>query len=412
MIRGFWVQISVIFAYQLLALPAISETRVAMVIGNSNYQHASQLSNPRNDAEAVANALQELGFDVFQGTDLTLSGFDQILRKFTQSLTSADVALVFYAGHGAQVDGTNYLIPVDATLDNVSDLTQRAVSLRQIREVMERRPRINLLFFDACRNDPFLLKLSKKPRANSRALTPGWANVAPARGTYISFASAEGETASDGEGNNSPFTKSLLKHIGTQGKDVQLMMRDVRQEVIDATNGSQVPWERSSLTSQFAFKNTTVQETEPELNLTAAKTSYQKGEPITLTITPPMDCRLTLINVDAGGKSCLLFPHPKLEDAIIKGGETLTFPPRGALRLNEVGEETFVAMCNASETALTEARRDTRAIDCSKGAADRSFNDKVLETVTFDLDDDGEQNRQQQEPQRVLRGSLTVTVTE
>ncbi len=278
-------------------------------------------------------------------------------------------------------------------------------------------PRTNVLIFDACRNNPFAGRIARSLGDRAKTVGQGWAAVTPGRDTYISFATAPGTTASDGSGRNSPFTSALLSRMSTEGQDVQLMMRGVRADVIEATRGSQVPWEHSSLISSFAFASA-----KPPVAalITAERTSFKRGESIQLAITPSEDCRLTLLNVDKAGKSCLLLPHPKLPDTVLKAGQRTVFPPKGALRLEQPGEETFVAMCNASEAAKAQAVRTSRLIDCSKGAADRSFNDKVFETVTFDIDDAGDKAGAAAKPAgdtsaprlSVLRGSLTVTVSE
>lgn len=400
------------FAWLFVVLPAKAENRVALVIGNSAYINAGPLPNPRNDAEDVTGALKRLGFEVIEGMDLTVRDFANILLTFSERLKDADVALLFYAGHGMAVDGKNYLIPIDAELNSAADLEIEAISLERIQAHMERRPRTNLLVFDACRNNPFTRRIARALGSRSTAIQTGWAEVNPAKGTYISFATEPGDIASDGIGRNSPFTSALLKHIGTENLDIQLMMRSVRREVIEATGGDQVPWERSSLISSFAFLQKGRQTATPFI--ASDKSSYAQGDKIRLVITPPEDCRLTLLNVDNTGKSCLLFPHPKLPDTVLKRGERVMFPPKGSLTLDEAGEETFVAMCNASEAAKKKASRNTTQIDCSKGAADRAFNDQFLETVTFSLEDDDPDTKASDaalsEKQTILRGSLTVNV--
>ena len=397
--------------------PAQAEHRVALVIGNGDYLHAGKLKNPRNDAEDIGLKLQGLGFDVFEGTDLTVQGTRTILGQFAAALRTADVALVFYAGHGVQIDGANYIVPVDAQWQTADELAANAVSLQEIQTILRARPRLNLILFDACRDNPFLNTRSLS--RGGRNIAQGWAAIAqPSVDTYISFASAEGRVAADGVGRNSPFTAALLKEIGRNDEDIQTMMRRVRQAVIEETGGSQTPWERSSMISSFAFGRAGQRNVVSQPWLTAARSNYVRGEKIKLTITPPEDCRLTLINVDNKGKSCLLFPHPKLPDEVLKAGVPVTFPPRGSLRLHEAGEETFIAMCNASKEAKQAAKRDTTLINCSKGGSDQVYNDKLLETVVFDLDDDGSQDiarsndpRPAQAGQQVLRETLTVRVS-
>ena len=395
-----------------MATAAIAETRVALVIGNSAYTHAKPLANPANDAADMAALLDRLGFDVTTAIDLKIADVPEKLIAFEKKLRNADVALLFFAGHGISVSGENYLIPVDARLEDAGNLDLEAVALSRIQALMERRPRTNILLFDACRDNPFAEVIKRSLGTRSALLGRGWAQVKPGKGTFISFATAPGDTAADGVGRNSPFTTALLQHLPVTGADVQLQMRDVRRDVIAATNGDQVPWEHSSLIAGFAFASAT--RGIGDKLIAADRPSFKRGETIKLTITPPKDCRLTLINVDKAGQSCLLFPHPKLPDEPLKAGQSITFPPKGALRLDEPGEETFVAMCNATDAARNAAVRDVKVIDCSKGAADRSFNDKVLETVTFDLDApaDGATSAAPRDTDALIRGSITVTVSE
>lgn len=394
---------------------AHAEHRVALVIGNSAYPGKARLANPANDAEDIGNRLQELGFDVYQGTDLTIAGFDRILRSFRDALKTADVALLFYAGHGASINGVNYLIPVDAKFGDGAKFTAQAISLKDIQALMEYRPRTNLLFFDACRNNPFLQNLTKSFGGEKSPVRPGWANIAPAHGTYISFASAEGEVASDGsDKRNSPFTSALLEHIGEPNKDVQLMMRDVRKHVIDETNGAQVPWEKGSLVSKFVFAQRAESPEEEPLIIQSNKKVYAKGEKLKLSVTARQNCRLTLLNVDDKGKSCLLFPNKYLADETLKAGKTFVFPPKGSMRVEEAGEETFIAMCNASPEAKAAAQRTATQINCSKGPSDRRFNDNVLETVVLDFSEEEEtedQSASTKSAPTVLKSSITISVT-
>lgn len=409
-----------VWALLSIAIPASAEMRVALVIGNSNYEHANALTNPKNDAHDIAAKLTALGFDVVHGVDLTVQSFNYKLREFAGKLRRADVALLFYAGHGVAVGGINYLVPVDAQLDSEGDLEIEAVSLATIQRIMESRPRTNILIFDACRNNPFTRSISRSLGKNRSSLVrSGWASVDPATGTYISFATKPGDVASDGEGRNSPFTKALLSHIDTPGVDIEVMMKQVRKDVIAATraNGkTQTPWARTSMVSNFVFGHQT-QSLARQLTgdfITSDKTSYKQGDKIKLYITPPKDCRLTLLNLDKTGQSCQQFPHPALQDNVLKAGQRFVFPPKGSLTLAEAGEETFVAMCNASDEAKAAATRNTRSAGCSKGASDRTFNQKTLELAIFDPNDKGGTSSSGTTPtakkQTVLRSSLTVKV--
>jgi uncharacterized caspase-like protein len=232
--------------------PAAAEKRVALVIGNSAYQHTAALKNPSNDASDMATALRALNFDVIDGTDLTKDQMEQRIRAFAAKLAGADVGLFFYAGHGLQVDGKNFLAPVDAKLQSDTDLDFEAVELNLVLKQLERNSRISVVFLDACRDNPLASVLA----AGSRSLEigRGLARIEKAVGMMIAFSTQPGNVALDGEGRNSPFTGALLRHISNEGISINDVMIEVRNDVLKATDGKQVPWENSSLTGQFFFK--------------------------------------------------------------------------------------------------------------------------------------------------------------
>lgn len=229
--------------------PARAEKRVALIIGNSAYQHVSALPNPRNDAKAMGAALAKLGFDVDVHTDLTKADTDKAVRKFGDRLEGASVALFFYAGHGLQVNGVNYIVPIDAKIDRERDLQFEAVEIATVQRQMEEEKRVNLVFLDACRDNPLGRSLAGKSRSASvgRGLSP----MPAATGTLISYATKDGTTAADGDGANSPYTTALLKHLATPGLDVGIMLRRVREDVLAATKNQQIPWDYGSLLGEF-----------------------------------------------------------------------------------------------------------------------------------------------------------------
>jgi len=231
---------------------AAAEKRVALVIGNSAYQHTPALRNPSNDASDMAAKLRELGFEVIDGTDLTKAAMEQRIRLFADKLVGSDVGLFYYAGHGLAVDGRNFLAPVDASLKSDTDIDFEAVELNLVLKQMERNSRLSLVFLDACRNNPLATNLAATSR--SLAVSRGLARVEKAVGMMIAFATRPEDVALDGEGHNSPFTGALLRHIGEEGASVNDLMIEVRNDVLKATDGKQVPWENSSLTGQFFFK--------------------------------------------------------------------------------------------------------------------------------------------------------------
>ena len=229
--------------------------RVALVIGNGAYTHVRALPNPTNDARSIAKSLRDIGFVVSEGTDLDRTAMQATIRDFLRDAARAQVAVVYYAGHGVQVDGRNYLVPVDIQLQAGSGMTDTMMDMDTIMAGLDDQVRTNILILDACRNNPMAPKVaSTGPARDIEAGSSGLA--APATlgagstlgaGTLIAFATAPGQVALDGEGANSPFSAALTRHIGTPGLEVQQMLTRVRAEVVAATKGKQVPWSNSSL---------------------------------------------------------------------------------------------------------------------------------------------------------------------
>ena len=231
------------------------ERRVALVIGNSAYQYVPHLPNPTNDAEAIAASLQRLGFEVTKGIDLDRAGTEKIIRAFSAQLPGAKVALLYYAGHGIQVADRNYIIPVDAQLNDETDLDFEATGIDLVMRLMEREPRMNLVFLDACRDNPLAQNLARSMGSTrSLAIGRGLAFVDAEVGSFIAFATQPHTVALDGNGDHSPFTAALLRHMGESGVNLSDMMVEVRNDVMAATDGKQVPWDHSSLTGSFYFQ--------------------------------------------------------------------------------------------------------------------------------------------------------------
>jgi tetratricopeptide (TPR) repeat protein len=223
------------------------DRRVALVIGNSKYQHAVQLPNPSNDAADISQALRKLRFDVIEGRDLDRRGMEDRIRAFGRKVEGADLALLFYAGHGMQVGGKNYLVPVDAKLERTGDLSLDTIELGQIIAQMEAEKRVNLIFLDACRDNPLARSFARSLGTRSTAVGSGLAAIHSAVGTMIAYATQPDNVALDGSGRNSPFTAALLKHIATPRLEISALMKRVRADVIAATHEKQVPWDHSSL---------------------------------------------------------------------------------------------------------------------------------------------------------------------
>lgn len=245
-IRGQLVLLALILAV-LMAPPAVAATsaaaerRVALVIGNSTYAHASVLVNPRNDAEAMAAKLRHVGFDVVElRHDLGRAEFIKALQFFTREARSADMALIFYAGHGIELAGRNFLIPVDAKLATDDDVEFESVPLDLVLRAVEGAKRLRLVILDACRNNPFATRMIFAS-GRGRSVGRGLAGVEPAGDMLVAYAARDGQVAEDGIGGNSPYTKALLQHIGTPGLEIQFLFRKVRDAVQASTGNRQQP---------------------------------------------------------------------------------------------------------------------------------------------------------------------------
>jgi uncharacterized caspase-like protein len=234
-------------AFVLASGPAFAEKRVALVLGNSNYQNVAPLPNPVNDSSKIAATLKDAGFDVVDSRrDLAAAETRRALRDFADRARDADIAVVYYAGHGIEVDGGNYLIPVDARLERDTDIYDEGLSLDRILIAIEPAKKLRLVILDACRDNPFARTM--KRTVASRAIGQGLAKVEPTSpNVLIAYSAKAGSTAADGDGNNSPFTMALSHHLTKPGLDVRRAFGFVRDEVLKTTNNRQEPFVYGSL---------------------------------------------------------------------------------------------------------------------------------------------------------------------
>ncbi len=236
-----------------LASPVLAEKRVALVIGNSAYKHTAELRNPRNDAEALAEKLSGLNFSVVEGYDLDHREAREKLREFGAVVRDADVALFFYAGHALQVDGKNYLLPVDARLEDERDLSFEALPMYLVQDELSSAKQLRLVILDACRDNPLAVSMNRWSGSRSVTQARGLARVETTStdrktaDTLIAYATNANTTADDGSGNHSPYTNALLRHIATPGLDVRLMFGRVGDSVQEETNNRQEPFVYGSL---------------------------------------------------------------------------------------------------------------------------------------------------------------------
>lgn len=221
------------------------EHRVALVIGNAKYP-SNALRNPVNDARAMARTLRGLGFDVIERTDVSQKDFNRSITQFRSKIGPDSVALFYYAGHGMQVRGNNYLIPVDAQISTEATVGSEAVNMDTVlQQLTEAGSRVNLVILDACRNNPYERRF--------RGGSGGLASMDAPKGTLIAYATAPGKVAMDGEGANGLYTSELLKAIRQPGWQVEEVFKEVRNQVNKGSGDSQTPWESSSLTGRFYF---------------------------------------------------------------------------------------------------------------------------------------------------------------
>ncbi len=235
------------FLCLLFASPALAEKRVALVIGMSKYQQVARLANPARDADSVSALLKQAGFATIEHeTDLGISDLRRALRQFSETSRDADIAVVYYSGHGIEVDGMNYLVPVDARLLSDFDIEDETVSLERVLNALDGVKRLKLVLLDACRDNPF--SRTMKRRMAGRSIERGLARVEPAASeTLIAFAAKAGAVANDGDGQHSPFAAAIIKYITEPGVDIRLALGRVRDDVLRSTGNHQEPFVYGSL---------------------------------------------------------------------------------------------------------------------------------------------------------------------
>jgi len=230
-----------------LPSPALSsqDSRIALIIGNGAYK-SSPLRNPANDANNMTIALRKLGFDVTYMKNARQRGMEDAIRLFGRKLRNGGVGLFFYAGHGMQVNGKNYLIPIGTDIKEETDIKYEAVDANGVLDAMHNAGNgLNIVILDACRDNPYARSF--------RSTSNGLARMDAPKGTLIAYSTSPGNVAADGTGRNSPYTKNLLQHIDATGLTVEQVFKRTRRQLDRDTNGKQIPWEATSLTGDFYF---------------------------------------------------------------------------------------------------------------------------------------------------------------
>jgi formylglycine-generating enzyme required for sulfatase activity len=226
--------------------------RIAIVIGNGSYRNVENLPNTLNDANDIAASLDRLGFTVNKIVNATYEDMRRGFLDFGRRARDADMAIVYFAGHGMEVAGENWLIPIDAKLEADTDAEHEAIALKSVVNTVASTSKLGLVILDACRNNPFAAKMLRKVRARS-VVARGFARVEPADNVLVAYAAKDGTTASDGSGRNSPFTGALLRHLETPGLEINLLFRTVRDDVMGATQREQQPFVYGSLSKELIY---------------------------------------------------------------------------------------------------------------------------------------------------------------
>lgn len=257
-----WFFATALAFLSMLGAPAVQaqvQKRVALVIGNGAYQHTRALPNPKNDADAIAKMLREIGFEVGLKLDLAKSAMREEMLAFEAAVREADIALVYFAGHGMELAGENYLVPTDARLASDSDLETQAVTLRSVLNTVGNARRLKIVILDACRNNPLSESMALVTGA-TRSVSRGLARIEPSRGpssmdhkgdVLVAYAARAGTVADDGPNRHSPYAEALLKHVKTPGIDVRIMFGKVRDHVLAATGHTQEPFIYGSLSGDI-----------------------------------------------------------------------------------------------------------------------------------------------------------------
>jgi hypothetical protein len=381
-------------AATLGASEANAEKRVALVIGNSAYQNASQLANPARDANAVAALLRNAGFDVVESKlDLGNLEFKRVARDFNAIARDSDIAVIYFAGHGIEVNGTNYLLPVDARLVSDFDVEDEALSLDRVMRAIEPARRLRLVILDACRDNPFVRSMQRS--VATRNVTGGLAKVEPVTtDTLVAFATRPGATAEDGQGDNSPFAAALVKNLTVPGRDIRIALGHVRDDVMRATGSRQEPFVAGSLGgAELALVSNPSKPQEPTRQISVLP-NPQAAEPV---IDPQRDYEFAerVGTIDAW--ESFLAVHPsgfyaslarQQRDKLLPSAEA----PAPVAQPPVSQAPSQVAVLPAPDTRVREPRIDMRAIardlqvqlkrvGCDPGATDGNWSSKSRDAL-------------------------------
>jgi hypothetical protein len=359
--------------------PCLADKRVALVIGNSKYKNTPSLVNPENDATDVAEALRAVGFQVTLRLDAEKRQMDQAVAQFAREASDSDAALFYYAGHGMQFEGRNYVMPVDAELQDEISLRYEMTSIDDVKAALERSNGVKIMVLDACRNNPLAAKLVRSISAVSRDIpnVQGYARPEKTRGMIVVYATQADDVANDGAGRNSPFSTAFLKEIKEPGVEIGTMFRRIGGDVYQATNGQQSPELSISLVPEYYLNQSETDQTIwARIRVTTDSAIIQKfieRYPGSF-YAPDAKARLDLLEREARDKTAArLYPDEKAEDA---GGTT---PPAAVAAQKE--QERIAREAKAREEALAAklAAAETDRQNLARALAERDASQRQAE---------------------------------
>lgn len=372
---------------RLFVLPAVllwssvtfawaSPDRVALVIGMADYEAISPLTNTRNDAEALADTLTEIGFDVTRVVDASLSELRTIMKDFSFRSETADLALIYFAGHGIEVQGENFLIPIDARPQSNIDVQNQSVSLKEMLAVVEKARVMRIVILDSCRDNPLGGSIDTNAVVQSALqstdqATRGVGGLAPAnpdRGTLVAFAAKDGQVALDGTQGNSPYARALMEKMSKPGLEISLMFRQVRDAVLAETQNLQEPYTYGSLTGQPFYLTGGPEDTAEVAEAEPAK-SWSK-------LRPDQESQLLALANLGDTRSMLGLAYIRLnpEDSRFDPAEAVSFLQRAVERGSP---EAQMELAKLYEQGIGVDVDEARALELYQAAADQGFADAI-----------------------------------
>jgi hypothetical protein len=372
---------------RLFVLPAVllwssvtlawaSPDRVALVIGMADYEAISPLTNTRNDAEALADTLTEIGFDVTRVVDASLSELRTIMKDFSFRSETADLALIYFAGHGIEVQGENFLIPIDARPQSNIDVQNQSVSLKEMLAVVEKARVMRIVILDSCRDNPLGGSIDTNAVVQSALqstdqATRGVGGLAPAnpdRGTLVAFAAKDGQVALDGTQGNSPYARALMEKMSKPGLEISLMFRQVRDAVLAETQNLQEPYTYGSLTGQPFYLTGGPEDTAEVAEAEPAK-SWSK-------LRPDQESQLLALANLGDTRSMLGLAYIRLnpEDSRFDPAEAVSFLERAVERGSP---EAQMELAKLYEQGIGVDVDEARALELYQAAADQGFADAI-----------------------------------